>query len=112
MLSSVANDLSCRCVSQSGGLASAHLHVARTVCRRAERSIVALDDAVPPVVGKFLNRCASGLHECLGVVVPLFHSRCLACRLSDFLFVAARFAAMKSGKSEHVYKKAASTETV
>ncbi|KAN0009573.1 hypothetical protein ACTFIV_010847 [Dictyostelium citrinum] len=60
------------------GLASSHLHVARAVCRRAEREIVGLIkfSLVPEVVGIFINR------------------------LSDFLFAAARFAAMKSGKDE------------
>lgn len=48
----------CVCVwAQSGGLASASLHVARTVCRRAERSVVSLaEGTVPPVVGRFMNR--------------------------------------------------------
>ena len=53
-----------------GSLAAAHLHVARTVCRRAERLVVALgegDEATKASV-VYLNR------------------------LSDFLFVAARFA--------------------
>lgn len=53
-----------------GSLAAAQLHVARTVCRRAERLVVALresDDATKASV-TYLNR------------------------LSDFLFVAARFA--------------------
>ena len=68
----------------SGGLAAAQLHVARTVCRRAERSVVDLVGAgdTPPVVGKYLNR------------------------LSDYLFTAARFAASKAGREETVYKKA------
>ncbi|KAH7460385.1 hypothetical protein PRIC1_006931 [Phytophthora ramorum] len=61
-----------------GGLASTQLHVARAVCRRAERSVVPLVAAgdVDGVVQRFLNR------------------------LSDFLFVAARFAALKEGKEE------------
>lgn len=53
-----------------GGLASAQLHVARTICRRAEREVVPLvrENTAPPVVGIFINR------------------------LSDYLFVAARIA--------------------
>ena len=68
---------------QSGGLASAHLHVARTVYRRAERRAVSLaqDGELAPEVVVFLNR------------------------LSDYLFVAARFACLKSGGVEEVYKK-------
>ncbi|KAG7398965.1 hypothetical protein PHYBOEH_010070 [Phytophthora boehmeriae] len=61
-----------------GGLASTHLHVARAVCRRAERSVVPLVAArdVDGVVQRYLNR------------------------LSDFLFVSARFAAVRDGKEE------------
>ena len=42
----------------SGGLSSANLHVARAVCRRAERSVVPLVDAgeVEASVQKYLNR--------------------------------------------------------
>ena len=49
---------------------AAALHVARTVCRRAERSVVALDRAegVPPIILTYLNR------------------------LSDLLFTLARLA--------------------
>jgi ATP:cob(I)alamin adenosyltransferase len=67
----------------SGGLASAHLHVARTICRRAERSVTPLsrEGHVSPIVAQFLNR------------------------LSDYLFVAARFASLKAGATEHIYKK-------
>ena len=57
-------------VLPGGTRAAAHLHVARTVCRRAERSIVHLaragDEPVAPHVIVYLNR------------------------LSDLLFVAAR----------------------
>jgi len=68
---------------QSGGLASAHLHVARAVCRRAERAVAQLVDSeqAPPVAQRYLNR------------------------LSDFLFVASRFASQQSGVAEQVYQK-------
>jgi cob(I)alamin adenosyltransferase len=58
-------------VLPGGTPAAAHLHLARTVCRRAERLIVELTsvpgEPVSPPVIKYINR------------------------LSDFLFVAARF---------------------
>lgn len=58
-----------------GDLPAAHLHVARTVCRRAEREVVALSR-----------------HEAIGdQVIPYLN------RLSDFLFVAARYQAKLSG---------------
>eukprot|EP00741_Cyanophora_paradoxa_P000363 tig00000403_g354.t1 len=67
----------------SGGKSSAFLHVARTGCRRAERQVVPLVRAgeVDDVVLRFLNR------------------------LSDYLFTAARLAALKEGKTEVVYQK-------
>ena len=57
---------------------AAALHVARTVCRRAERAIVRLQhsDAVPQVVIVYLNR------------------------LSDLLFVLARVANRRAGAGE------------
>ncbi|KAJ1897497.1 hypothetical protein GGI03_002706 [Coemansia sp. RSA 2337] len=63
----------------SGGLAASTLHVARTVCRRAERSLIPLKDDVDKETLMFVNR------------------------LSDFLFVAARWAAMKQGVTEKIY---------
>lgn len=44
--------------AQSGGFASAHLHHARAVCRRAERSatVLIVDGRAPDVVGRYLNR--------------------------------------------------------
>jgi cob(I)alamin adenosyltransferase len=59
-------------VLPGGSAAAAYLHLARTVCRRAERLIAELndrpDESVTPEVLKYVNR------------------------LSDFLFVAARHA--------------------
>lgn len=65
----------------SGGQISAQLHIARAVCRRAERAVVVLDDAVPNSVRVYMNR------------------------LSDYLFTAARYAAMQDGETEVPYKK-------
>jgi cob(I)alamin adenosyltransferase len=52
------------------------LHVARTVCRRAERRIVALTPPVDPVLVRYVNR------------------------LSDLLFAMARAANHRSGRPE------------
>lgn len=60
-------------------MASAHLHVARSVCRRAERAWVEAESA--SVEGRrFLNR------------------------LSDFLFTVARFTCHITGNTEVPYK--------
>ena len=65
-------------VLPGGTAAAAHLHVARTVCRRAERLVVALfdkpDEVVSTAAVKYLNR------------------------LSDLLFVASRFANEQGAK--------------
>jgi cob(I)alamin adenosyltransferase len=57
---------------------AASLHVARTVCRRAERRVVALlhDEEVPEIVIRYLNR------------------------LSDLLFMLARVANRRAGAGE------------
>lgn len=67
----------------SGGLASSSLHVSRTIARRAERNVMGLilEEQCPPQVGMYLNR------------------------LSDYLFVVARFAAKHAQRPETVYKK-------
>ncbi|KAJ3028092.1 UNVERIFIED_CONTAM: hypothetical protein HDU68_002477 [Siphonaria sp. JEL0065] len=67
----------------SGGKAGSTLHVARNVCRSAERKIVPLiaENIADASVGKYINR------------------------LSDYLFTAARFAAKSEGKPERIYKK-------
>lgn len=63
-----------------GSDAGAHLHVARTVCRRAERRVISLGAGVEQTIA-YLNR------------------------LSDYLFVAARFANRRSGVSDVAWKK-------
>jgi cob(I)alamin adenosyltransferase len=60
-----------------GAPAAAQLHVARTVCRRAERCVVALHDDATIA---YLNR------------------------LSDYLFVAARFANLGAGREDVPWK--------
>ena len=72
----------------SGGLASASLHQARAVCRRAEREVIQLAESgdVDQGVVRYLNR------------------------LSDFLFVAARSASKASGEPETVWTKVASND--
>jgi cob(I)alamin adenosyltransferase len=66
-----------------GTKAAAYLHVARTVCRRAERALVTLarTEAVDPLVRKFINRS------------------------SDALFAAARYANRLAGRDDVVWNK-------
>ena len=67
----------------AGGEAACRLHLARTVCRRAERRIVAfaMDRPVPHVIITYLNR------------------------LSDWLFVMARLANQRAGVEDVPWKK-------
>ena len=69
-------------VLPGGSAAAAYLHLARTVCRRAERAMVELagkrGEKVSPAALKYVNR------------------------LSDFLFVAARYANDKEIGRAHV----------
>jgi cob(I)alamin adenosyltransferase len=62
-------------VIPGGTPAAAHLHVCRTVCRRAERRTIAVGAEVNPEVVRYLNR------------------------LSDLLFVLSRAANAKPGES-------------
>lgn len=66
----------------SGGTTAAALHVARSVARRAERTVTPLarDGATDASVAVFLNR------------------------LSDYLFTAARRAAARSGEKETLWR--------
>nr|WP_193568486.1 cob(I)yrinic acid a,c-diamide adenosyltransferase [Oleiagrimonas citrea] len=65
-----------------GGMAAAQCHLARTVCRRAEREVVTLsrDEEVRPQAVRYLNR------------------------LSDLLFVIARVLARASGHGEVLWQ--------
>lgn len=64
-----------------GSMAAAQLHIARTVCRRAERLVVALGDASAATTIRYLNR------------------------LSDYLFVAARFANHRQGVADVIWRR-------
>ena len=65
----------------SGGKAAASVHVCRTVCRRAERTMVFLNETeeVRPELIKYLNR------------------------LSDYLFILARYISKISGEKEEYW---------
>jgi cob(I)alamin adenosyltransferase len=67
-----------------GGMAAASCHLARTVCRRAEREVIALarGEDVRPQAQRYLNR------------------------LSDLLFVVARVLARASGHGEVLWQHA------
>jgi cob(I)alamin adenosyltransferase len=69
-------------VLPGGGWASAYCHLARTVCRRAERLVVGLSEA-----------------EDIGGELPVQYLN----RLSDALFVWGRWCALKDGKPEPVW---------
>lgn len=75
-------------VLPSGGALSAHLHVCRSVTRRAERIIVALarDGHLEQTVPRYVNR------------------------LSDYFFVAARFACQTDSETETIYKPGRSNQ--
>jgi cob(I)alamin adenosyltransferase len=65
-----------RFILAGGAPAGAAIHVARTVCRRAERRMVGLDPAVDAVLLRYVNR------------------------LSDLLFVLARVVNHRAGAAE------------
>ena len=71
-------------VLPGGARGAAHLHVARTICRRAEREVIALgrQETIGAYVVAYLNRLSDALfvmaryenHTC-GVAEPLWDSR-------------------------------------
>jgi cob(I)alamin adenosyltransferase len=72
-------------VLPGGGPVAAQLHLARTVCRRAERLCVGLVNEEGPEVNPETRRLLN--------------------RLSDLLFVWARWAAQRSGYGEVVWRR-------
>ncbi|XP_067929619.1 corrinoid adenosyltransferase MMAB-like [Watersipora subatra] len=66
----------------SGGKTSSSLHLARAVCRRAERHLadLLLEEELNEDVFRYINR------------------------LSDYLFMLARYSAMQEGREEHIYR--------
>ncbi len=74
-----------RFVLPGGHMSNAYAHVARTVCRRAERQIlqvVAADESVRPEVARYMNR------------------------LSDWLFVLSRWVVLVAEKEEVFWEPA------
>jgi cob(I)alamin adenosyltransferase len=69
-------------VLPGGTAAAARLHVARTICRRAERDALVAEEetGINPLVLAYLNR------------------------LSDFLFIAARAANAETGRDEPLWR--------
>ncbi|MGB0176589.1 MAG: cob(I)yrinic acid a,c-diamide adenosyltransferase [Owenweeksia sp.] len=65
-----------------GDMAASHCHVARCVCRRAERRVIELNEqaGVDPKIMEYLNR------------------------LSDYFFVLARYFTMRHGGEETLWK--------
>jgi cob(I)alamin adenosyltransferase len=68
-------------VMPGGSPKAAQFHIARTICRRAERSVVSLSrtEGVDPVILRYLNR------------------------LSDLLFTLARLANHRAGVPDHTW---------
>ena len=68
-------------VIAGGNMVGAQSHVCRTVCRRAERCVVTLarEAKIDDVILRYLNR------------------------LSDYLFVLARYAVVSTGAQEDLY---------
>lgn len=113
-------------VHPSGGLAAAHLHIARTICRRAERTVIGLNSSDVASETEGSEAASARKEETASDKLPedsaANDSQKLAQlqlghrvepsvviylnRLSDYLFTAARFAAMKAGREETTYKKA------
>jgi cob(I)alamin adenosyltransferase len=73
-----------------GSVLAAQIHIARTVCRRAERSIITLSriEPVSPFIIKYVNR------------------------LSDLLFVAARAVTNQDGREEFLWAPGSLRPTV
>jgi cob(I)alamin adenosyltransferase len=73
-------------IPPSGGETIARAHVCRTVCRRAERSLVALMDTEP-------------CHDSVKVALQFLN------RLSDYFFVLSRKLAQLNNTNEVIWKK-------
>jgi cob(I)alamin adenosyltransferase len=73
-----------------GSVAAAQAHIARSICRRAERRLISLhrEEPLPAVCLQYLNR------------------------LSDLLFVLARYCNKNSGLSDILWKPAATPEKI
>lgn len=64
-----------------GSECASQLHISRAVCRRAERSLIPLSSEIDPSIPQFINR------------------------MSDYLFVVARYASQHENFPEIVWRK-------
>lgn len=93
-----------------GGPVACQLHVARTVCRRAERSALHADDAnhalaeVAVEIKETETETEGKKEKARPHTIDGSALRYLN-RLSDYLFTAARFAALRAGREETTYRK-------
>ncbi len=89
-------------VLPGGGWASSYFHLARTVCRRAERLVVALAEGGAPADSDSPADGASPAnlvdHPSTSLGIRYLN------RLSDALFVWGRWAALKDGKPEPLWE--------
>lgn len=74
-----------------GAKAAAYLHLARCICRRAERNLVSMTQSLE----------SPSEHELAQLETCLIYLN----RLSDFLFIAARSANQYEGQADQIWKK-------
>ena len=85
-----------------GGFVGAFFHQGRTVCRRAERDVLDLYHSLktPNTDGQSSEESAE----------EMFYPLTYLNRLSDYLFVAGRWAAQKLGEKEFMWKRDSKSE--
>lgn len=80
-----------------GNRAACWAHLGRTVCRRAERRVVAVSDTRWEGAPEAATGARRGAEQCARILVYLN-------RLSDYLFVLARFINHRAGVKEQIWE--------